>query len=801
MTLADPTPAPSDAAPPYRDPSRSVDERLDDLLARMTLDEKLAQLGSFWAFEVLTDLALDEAKLLELAADGIGHVTRIVGSTNLGPRDGALLANAIQRHLVERTRLGIPAMVHEESLHGVMGADRTCYPQSIGLAATWDPELVERVAARIGRELRAGGAHQTLAPVIDISRDPRWGRFEETYGEDPVLAARMGVAYVRGIQGPDDGRGPDGVLATGKHMVGHGIPEGGLNHAPAHLGDRELRDRFLLPFEAAVKAGHIRSMMHAYDDLDGVPCVASKELLTSILREEWGFDGPVVSDYMGIELLERSHRMVPDQRAAARLALEAGVDSDLPTTVAYGAPLRAAIEAGEVGMDLVDRSVRRILREKLTLGLFEQPYVDPDAPELAPGAREADRGLALEAARRSLVLLKNDGVLPLEAPRAIAVIGPSADSARNLVGDYAHVVHLESLLENRTRGHFSVTTDPGHFSVDGLLDGRATVLDGIRARAGAGSVVRFAPGCGLMDGDDPAVAAGIAAAADAARGADIAIVVVGERSGLTDDCQSGEARDRLTLGLPGRQSELVAAVVATGTPVVLVLVSGRPLAIVPEAASCAAVLHAWVPGDEGPRAIAEVLFGDESPGGRLPVTVPWSVGQVPIHYAHKPSGGRSNWKGDYVDGPHKPLFPFGFGLGYTTFSQGALGVARPAVAAGGEVVASLEVTNTGERDGDEVVQLYCHDVEASVTRPVLQLCGFARVAVRAGATRRVTFRVPADAFAFTGVDGRLTLEPGAIELMVGRSAADITSRVTVEIEGAPVVLGGRERFWAEVEVN
>ncbi len=471
MTLVDRTTEPVEPHPPYRDRSLPIESRVEDLLARMTLAEKLAQMGSFWAFETLTDGALDPAKADRLMEHGIGQVTRVVGSTNLGPRDGAQTANAIQRHLVARTRLGIPAIVHEESLHGVMGRDRVCYPQSIGLAATWDPALVERMAARIGRDLRAGGAQQTLAPVIDISRDPRWGRFEETYGEDPYLVAAMGVAYVRGIQGPDGGHGPDGVLATGKHMVGHGIPEGGLNHAPVHLGQRELHDRFLLPFEAAVRAGGIRSMMHAYDDLDGVPCVASRELLTTILRDRWGFDGLVVSDYMGIELLERSHQVVVDPGAAARMALEAGVDIDLPTTVAYGQPLADAISAGSVDIALVDQAVRRNLREKFALGLFEQPYVDVDAPELA-GARVADdRALARQLARRSIVLLRNQGVLPLAAPRTIAVIGPSANSARNLQGDYSHLVHIESLIEGRTRAHFAVVSDPGELDVNGLLEG------------------------------------------------------------------------------------------------------------------------------------------------------------------------------------------------------------------------------------------------------------------------------------------------------------------------------------------
>ncbi len=781
----------------YRNPSCAVEVRVEDLLSRMTLEEKLAQLGSLWAFELLTDGRVDATKVAARLEQGIGQVTRIAGSTNMSPAAGAEMANVIQRHLADKTRLGIPAIVHEESLHGVMGRDRVCYPQSIGLAATWDPELVGRMALRIGRALRAGGAHQTLAPVIDIARDPRWGRLEETYGEDPYLVAAMGVAYVKGIQGDDHGRGPDAVLATGKHMVGHGVPEGGLNHAPAHMGARELRDRFLLPFEAAVRAGGVRSMMHAYDDLDGVPCVASRELLTTILRGEWGFDGLVVSDYMGIELLERSHHVVDDPGEAARLALEAGVDLDLPTTVAYGRPLAAAIDAGTVDITLVDEAVRRNLREKFSLGLFEDPYVDSQAPELSGSDDEADRTLARNLACRSFVLLRNEGVLPLASPRSIAVIGPSADSARNLLGDYSHVVHVESLIEMRDRGHFSMVYDPGELDPSGLLDGKATILDAIIDRAGADCEVRHAPGCGLMDGDDEGIAQAVAVAA----GAEVAIVVVGERSGLTDDCQSGEARDRLELGLPGRQSELVAAVAATGTPVVLVLVSGRPLAIPTEAAACAAVIHAWLPGEAGPGAIADVLFGDKTPGGKLPITVPWAVGQVPIYYAHKPSGGRSNWKGDYVDGPHKPLWPFGYGLSYTSFELGDLSLSQQAIEPGGQVRASVEVVNTGSRAGDEVVQLYLRDCEASVTRPVMQLCGFCRVTLEPGERRRVTFDVPADLLAFTGVEGRLILEPGRIELMVGRSSADIASSVTIDLVGPRTVLTARTRYFSEVTVT
>ena len=411
------------------------------------------------------------------------------------------------------------------------------------------------------------GAHQGLAPIFDVARDPRWGRIEETYGEDPYLIAALGVAYVRGLQ---EGAGAP-VLATGKHMVGHGLPEGGMNRAPAHIGPRELRDVYLWPFEAAVREAGMRSMMHAYEDVDGVPCVASRELFTTTLRDEWGFDGIVVSDYAGIDELVESHAIVGDLGAAAALALEAGIDVELPSTAAYGAPLAQALADGRVDPALVDRAVARVLAVKFELGLFEAPYVDAAA---ARPPLETDRALAREAARASIVLLENDGTLPLRDDLAtIAVIGPNADSARNLLGDYAHIAHIETLLEMRENPiGFPV---PDDLSLSDELEGRSTILDADPRALRGGAEVRFAAGGGVLDASD----AEIAEAAEAARGADVAIVVVGERSGLTLDCTCGEMRDRMELGLPGRQEELVAAVAATGTPVVLVLVAGRPLAI------------------------------------------------------------------------------------------------------------------------------------------------------------------------------------------------------------------------------
>ncbi|HEX7496208.1 MAG TPA: glycoside hydrolase family 3 N-terminal domain-containing protein [Candidatus Limnocylindrales bacterium] len=755
----------------------------------MTLEERLAQLGSYWGYEILSREAFDETKAGERLGLGIGHISRVAGVTNLRQRGVAELANEIQRFLVERTRLGIPAIVHEECLHGLLARESVCFPQSIGQAATWDPDLVRSMAERLGRELRAAGAHQALAPILDITRDPRWGRVEETFGEDTYLVAEFGAAYVRGLQETDGTN--RGVIATGKHMVGHGLPEGGLNHAPAHIGSRELADSFLFPFEAAVRDAGLGSVMHAYDDVDGLPCVASRFLFTELLRDRWGFGGTVVSDYMGVDEIINSHGMTADRPTAAALALEAGLDVELPTYRFFSGPLAEAVSSGRVSETTVDAAVARVLRAKFELGLFENPYVDPEAAGL-PSVD--DRALAREIARQSMVLLSNSGILPLRPDlRSIAVIGPSADSARNLIGDYAHAVHIEALIE---MGGFGSKLPEG-FNVEDELAGTATILAAIRHRLGDSTEVRFAPGCGIKDGDDE----GIKEAVAAASGVDVAIVVVGEKSGLTEDCTCGEGRDRMDIGLPGRQGELVAAVVATGTPVVLVLVAGRPLAIEAQASSVAAVIHAWVPGEEGPEALADVLFGVTNPGGKLPITVPRYVGQIPIYYGHKPSGGHSTWKGPYVDGSNEPLWPFGFGLSYTHFEVRDLRLDRRTVDVQGDFEASVEVANLGDRAGDEVVQLYIRDEEASVTRPVKELRGFKRVRLAAGEVRRVRFGLSVEQMAFTGVDGRLVIEPGLVTVMAGTSSDDLPCKAQIEITGKAVSDFRRSRYFTSVVVE
>jgi beta-glucosidase len=779
----------------YRDATLPIDERVADLLARMTIEEKVAQLGSAWAFELVGVGAFDADKARARLGAGVGQITRLAGATNLEAAGVAALANEIQDFLLEETRLGIPAIVHEESLHGLLSRDAPVFQQSIGAAAAWDPGIVEAMATTIRRRMLMTGARHSLAPVLDITRDPRWGRIEETYGEDPYLAAELGCAYVRGLQGPSLA---DGVLATGKHMVGHGMAEGGLNQAPVHVGPRELRDEQLFPFEAAVREAGLASIMPAYCDVDGMPCHASHELLTEILRDGWGFDGIVASDYVGLHMLATQHKLTADLAVAAALALEAGVDSELPSTVVFGEPLLAALADGRVAERVLDRTVRRVLRMKFRLGLFERPYVDPPTPAGLAELAADETQVAGELARGSLVLLENNGILPLAPDLGrVAVIGPIADSARELLGDYAHLLHIETLREMRQRENafgFPLTED---IVPADELAGRRTVLDAITARL-SDAQVRLARGTGIHDGTD----AEIAAAVELARTSDIAILVLGERSGLTDDATTGEFRDRLDLGFMGRQQELLEAVVATGTPVVLVVVSGRPLAIEWAAAHCAAILLAWVPGEAGPDAIAAVLAGDDNPGGKLPIAFPRSVGQVPLSYRHHPTGGRSNWKGDYVDGPATPLWPFGFGRSYTSFELSGLCLDRDRIpTSGGEVLVSVDVANAGDRAGDEVVQLYARDEEATVARPVLELRGFRRVSLAPGERRRVTFRLAAEQFAYVGADYRRIVEPGRISLFVGSSSVDLPLSATLELTGAIEHLPDRRRFLTETSLD
>lgn len=778
----------------FRDPSQPIAVRVQDLLAQMTLREKVAQLGSAWVFQLLTNMAFDPVKAADLMPAGIGQITRVAGASSLKPEDGARVANQIQRFLVEETRLGIPAIVHEECCSGYMARNATCFPQIIGVASTWEPELAEAMATVVRQQMRAAGAQQGLSPVIDITRDPRWGRVEETFGEDPYLVSQMGVNFVRGLQGDDFHAG---VLATAKHFVGYGLPEGGMNWAPAHIPPRELREVFMLPFETAVKEANLQSLMNAYHELDGVPCAASRELLTDILRGEWGFDGLVVSDYFAIAEIERTHRLTDSRARAAEIALEAGIDVELPSTDYYGESLICAVEAGEIDECLVDKIVARHLTMKFKLGLFENPYVDEGAVTAVFDTPE-QRQLARDIARKSIVLLKNEGDLLPIAPDLvnIAVIGPNAHTIRHMIGDYAYLCHAESLQEMTAEQNVFNMPIPDRVDiVEGFVPMR-TVLEGLQARVSPDTAIHYAEGC-KVTGDDTS---GFAAAVAAAEKSDVALLFLGGKSGLTDSCTCGEARDRVDLNLTGVQTELLQAIQATGTPTVLVLLNGRPLTINWAQENVPAIIEAWLPGEEGAEALAEIIFGDVNPGGKLPITFPRHVGQVPIYHNHKPSGGRSHWKGEYVDASNKPLYPFGYGLSYTQFQFANLRLSQPTLAADETVQISADVTNVGSRAGDEVVQLYVQDLFASVTRPVQELKGFKRLHLAPGETKTVTFTLAASQLGFYNQAMEFIVEPGTVRLMVGNSSAHLPLQADLEVVGETTVVH-HKTFFSQVTIN
>jgi beta-glucosidase len=776
-----------------RDPRLQADttaadttSRADALLAQMTLDEKVAQLVGYWLDQngVVAPMqgemaaAQQDTTLADVTRDGIGQFTRVYGTRPVEPDERAAWLWGEQRRLQRETRLGIPALVHEECLTGLAAWKAATFPTPLAWGASFDPELVEQVGAAIGASMRQLGVHQGLAPVLDVIRDPRWGRVDECIAEDPYLVGTVGTAYVRGLQSA-------GVDATLKHFLGYSASQAGRNHAPVHAGAREVADVYLPPFEMALRDGGARSVMNSYAEIDGVPVAANGELLTDLLRDRLGFDGTVVADYFSVAFLEVMHGIAADRGEAAALALEAGIDVELPTGDAYLAPLVERVRSGAVDEALVDRSVLRVLRQKERLGLLDPEAFQDEPPTGIDLDTPLHRSLAKQLAAKSLVLLSNapgrddgtptpgrdgtpapgrDGapapVLPLTPGASVAVIGPNADRAEALQGCYSFANHVLASHPDLPLG-FSIPT----------------VREAVAQALGA-AAVRFAAGCAVT-GDDRA---GFADAVAVAAASDVAVVVVGDQAGLFGRGTVGEGNDTESLDLPGVQRELVEAVVATGTPTVMVLLTGRPYAIGwaldGDQPRPAAVVQAFFPGEGGGLAIADLLTGAASPSGRLPVSLPRSAGAQPYTYLHPRLGGPS----DVTAADSTPVRPFGFGLGYTDFAYDDL-VVDQEVRSDGVVTASVTVRNTGSRDGEDVVQLYGHDVHGSVTRPEVQLLGYARVALAAGESARVRFRVPVQRFAFTDRRMRRVVEPGDVQVWVASHAA--ASR-----PGGPVPAGG-----------
>ena len=794
----------------YVNANLAIEDRVNDLIERMELDEKLAQLGAVEFPRLITGERFDEEAALAVLPHGIGQVTRIGATTGLEPQQSAELFNQIQHLVVERTRLGIPLMVHEESLAGYCARGATVFPQALALASSWDPALIYAVADCVRRQLLAVGARHSLAPVLDVARDPRWGRVEETYGEDPVLAGALGTAYVKGMQTDDLSKG---VLATGKHFLAHGLSEGGRNHAPVQVGPRELREVYAEPFAAAIRDAGLGSVMSSYSCVDGLPGSGSAEILTRLLRDELGFDGMVVADYFAVLLLMSYHRVAADRSEAAVKALTAGLDLELPALNCFGAPLKAAIDEGRVPMSAVDTAVRRVLTAKMRLGLFESPYVDPT--RVGPVfADPANARLARRAATRGIVLVKNDGVLPLATDVSkVAVIGPAADDRRLLQGDYHYAAHQElvispayaadrdkaSLAGTRSGADAEVQPIPGAPADGSAGDGipdvfflpsgegalkpgvyyteHITPLAGLRAALGARAEVTYEKGCELL-GDDRA---GFPGAVAAAALADVAVLVLGGRSGLHKSSTVGETRDATDLRLTGVQEELVTAVTATGTPTVLVVMSGRAHVLSEVAERVQALLVAAPLGEQGGNALADVVLGKAEPTGRLAVTLPRSTGQVPLYSSHRSGGGRSEFYGDYTDCRHTPLFSFGHGFGYTTFGYSDITVEAGDTSS--RISVGVTLTNTGDREGEEVVQLYVSDLVASVARPESYLIGFTRLSLAPGEAARVTFDVHPSRLAFYDEAMEFVVEPGLFRFAVGASSSDIRQNAVVELTG------------------
>ncbi|HVE57547.1 MAG TPA: glycoside hydrolase family 3 N-terminal domain-containing protein [Pyrinomonadaceae bacterium] len=759
---------------PYQNPQLSIDERVKDLLGRMTLEEKTAQMMCVWMEKPNDNSRVPKEQLPfggkfspEIAKQrmpfGIGQFAR--QRELLSPKESAEYANAAQRWLKENTRLGIPAVFHDEILHGNMSSGSTVFPTPLSLASSWDTDLISRVFTVAARQTRLRGTHHVLGPNMDLAREARWGRTEETYGEDPYLTSRMIVALVKAIQGNATYANPridnTHVIATGKHFAGHGQPEGGTNIGPVNLSERLLRETHFVPFEAAVKEASLFSIMPAYHEIDGVPVHANKWMLDSLLRKEWGFRGTVVSDYYAMTQLLELHSVAADKSDAARQALEAGLDVELPD-MDVNKTLVEQVKAGKIPESLIDQAVSRILYQKFQLGLFENPYVNAETVAQMIDTPD-DRNIAAESARRAIVLLKNDkNILPLDRTKlkSIAVIGPNAAKA-----------------------HLGGYTDP-------VPPRTVSILEGIKNKLGSAVKVNYAEGVKITkeggnwfgdtatlndEADDRRL---IAEAVQAANNSDAVILSIGGNEDTNKEAWApNHLGDRDSLELVGRQNELVKAVLATGKPTVVFLTNSGPLAIGYVAENAPAILEGFYLGEETGTAAADVLFGDYNPGGKLPVSFPRSAGQLPIYYNMKPTARRG-----YVLSTTQPLFPFGYGLSYTTFKYSNLKIAKPKIGANEETTVTVDITNTGGRRGDEVAQMYIRDEVSSVTRPVKELKDFARVSIEPGQTKTVTFMITPAKLQFYNREMKRVVEPGTFQIMVGGNSVDLIKQ-TLEVVG------------------
>ncbi len=808
----------------YKDAARPVEERVEDLLSRMTLEEKAAQLCGNLPGSVVVDGKADREKLKQLFPNGHGRFTQYSMAGLTSPERIAELTNEIQRYFVEDTRLGIPVALQSENLCGYPAAGGTLFPSMLNLASTWEPDLAEEMAQIIGRESRAVGINSAMSPVIDVSRDPRWGRTYETFGEDPYLVTQMGVRYIQGMQGDKE----HGVACIAKHFLGYAETQGGLNCAAARINDRELYEVFATPFEAAVKEADVSGMMANYGEIDGLNICANPKIAKTLLRDTMGFRGMLTSDGGGVMRLWNFYHLTRTYPEAGLLAKKSGVDTEIPVGLGFAA-LPQYVREGKLEESVLDESVRRILTIKFEYGLFEHPYVDPEdvKHQMTNGQKKA---LGEKIAEDSLILLKNDGILPLKKGVKAAVIGPHADSLRDPVSGYTYPAYIE-MIEGFTKqanvsfggigdevakGKKEENPNPlaTMFSVVpaeevGKLGDRNSVLRSMGAKSLKEALeerfeVNYAKGCTIMGTETD----GFAAAVQAAEESDVAILTLGGNCGWVN-VTGGEGKDRSSLELPGVQQQLLERVAATGKPVVVVLYGPGCFAIPWAEEHAAAILQAWMPGPSAGDAVAKALEGTVNPGGKLPVTVPRSVGQVPIYYNHKVGSGYADgadamieiFGGGYVNEPGTPLYPFGYGLSYTTFEVDGLKIEQKEVPTRGVVRVSCRVRNTGARAGSEVVQLYTHFADAHVTRPNKSLCGFIRVELLAGEEKRVCFALDTAQLGYYNEHMDFVVEPGELEIMVGTSAHDLPLRDSVWLTGEPVCVMGERKYTCDVTVD
>jgi beta-glucosidase len=758
--------------PIYLMADQPMERRVDDLLSRMTLKEKVGQLNlpCVYVRELGEDIPAKMEATRRFAAGtytseigpGSGFFTLANEILRDGPLEQAQFFNDLQKIALTQTRLKIPLLEDEEGTHGAMFSGATVFPEGLAMGSTFDMDLVKSVYAAAAQEARAVGIHMLSTLVMELDRDPRMGRNAEAYTEDPYLYSRIARSIVQGVQG-DNVNAPDKVEAVLTDFPTQSEPVSGMERGAIELSERMLREDFLAPWSSGITRSGALGVMAGYPEIDDVPAHASEKWLTGVLRGELGFHGLVLSEGDGFKTLI-DEGIVPTQKEAGAVALRAGVDLDITYEPAYIGPLIENVQEGRVPISLVDRAVRRVLEEKFRLGLFEHPYVDPEQAVKIVHSQQ-HRELALTAAREGIVLLRNENdILPLRKDlKSIAVIGPDADNAMNLLGDYAPTKVPQTVV---------------------------TILDGIRQKVGPQTKVLYAKGCKVMGNDK----SGFENAVRIAKNADMAIVVVGEQfdresKSREERATDGEGSDVASLDLTGVQEELIQAVSATGTPVVVVLINGRPLSVRWEAAHVPALVEAWAPGESGGTAVADVLFGDFNPTGRLPITIPRSSAQLPVYYNCKPSKifwDQQGWSRNhgYVDMPATPLYPFGYGLSYTQFHYGNLHIDPPRIRAGGTARVQLDVTNTGPAPGTETVQLYLHERYAPVSTAYEQLRGFQKVALNTGETKPIEFTLTPEDLMLLDLDMHWSVVPGIFDIMVGSSSADLPLKTTLEVTPA-----------------